>query len=235
MALPEGLHVSFIGKAYGRDRDSILEDQTYLLNLFNARQIFLLTQVHGGDILDLADTSIDLSMVMRTNELSFDGLSLPTRAISSWQSETLFVIKTADCLPILLLSNTRVLLLHAGWRGLASGILENAVTQYGPFNFCWIAPHICFSDYEVGLDVIDALGSEVRYRKISDNKFLLDLGATAICRLLGAQRAPCQIYCSSESTYSSARLHSYRRDSEQRGSNLLVFSYKQPQALISGD
>ncbi len=71
------------------------------------------------------------------------------------------VIQTADCLPILLcdISGTRVGAAHAGWRGLAGGVLESAVQRMSADPgqlLAWIGPGIGPRAYEVGAEVMDA-------------------------------------------------------------------------------
>jgi len=72
-------------------------------------------------------------------------------------------ILTADCLPVLLASRDgrRVGAAHAGWRGLAAGVLPAAVARMGdaPESIvAWLGPAIGPASYEVGADVLAALG-----------------------------------------------------------------------------
>ncbi len=65
---------------------------------------------------------------------------------------------TADCLPILLAAKdgSAVSAVHAGWRGLADGIVENAVSLFESELQAWIGPAIGFDSFEVGEDVREA-------------------------------------------------------------------------------
>ncbi|WP_117235935.1 peptidoglycan editing factor PgeF [Vibrio maerlii] len=66
---------------------------------------------------------------------------------------------TADCLPILLTNDlgTQVAAVHAGWRGLANGIVENAVAKFTEGQImAWVGPAISQSAFEVGDDVVNA-------------------------------------------------------------------------------
>jgi len=70
-------------------------------------------------------------------------------------------ILTADCVPVLLCDRgaTCIAAVHAGWRGLVSGILENTleVLDHAPANLvAWLGPHISAAAYEVGDDVREA-------------------------------------------------------------------------------
>lgn len=75
-------------------------------------------------------------------------------------------ILTADCLPLLLCSNDgqQIAAVHAGWRGLASGILLNAIKQFdAPADQLrlYIGPAICPKCFEVGADVVRAFTSAI--------------------------------------------------------------------------
>ena len=70
------------------------------------------------------------------------------------------VVLTADCLPVLLCdtAGTRVGIAHAGWRGLAGGVLESAVRKMSVDAgrlLAWIGPGIGPAAYEVGDDVLE--------------------------------------------------------------------------------
>ena len=71
------------------------------------------------------------------------------------------VIMTADCLPILLCSETgdEIAAIHAGWRGLCQGIVENTLnkmTNKPESLIAWVGPAICGSCYEIGNEVFEA-------------------------------------------------------------------------------
>ncbi len=73
-------------------------------------------------------------------------------------------IMTADCLPILLCNKqgTSVAAIHAGWRGLASGIIEETLLRFpdDPSNIiAWLGPAIGPEQFEVGHDVYDAFSA----------------------------------------------------------------------------
>ena len=68
------------------------------------------------------------------------------------------VILTADCLPIILCdqSGQEIAAIHAGWRGLLNGVIQNTLKhmQSAPLNLlAWIGPAICQDCYEVGESV----------------------------------------------------------------------------------
>lgn len=95
-------------------------------------------------------------------------------AIISTQPNHVCSIMTADCLPILLCNRrgTAVAAIHAGWRGLASGIIEQTVSLF-PENpsdiIAWLGPAIGPEQFEVGQDVYNAFSSAYFDR---DNAFI---------------------------------------------------------------
>jgi YfiH family protein len=130
-------------------------------------------------------------------------------------------ILTADCLPVLIAAEdgTVVAAAHAGWRGLAAGVLEATVRALGvppPRLLAWIGPGIGRKHYEVGPEVRAAFASqgsaaEWAFRPNARGRYLADLPALARDRLeaLGIERVGATADC----TYSDAnRYFSHRRD-----------------------
>jgi YfiH family protein len=126
---------------------------------------------------------------------------------------------TADCLPILLtnLAGTQVAAVHAGWRGLADGIVENALEKFGGEVMAWIGPAIGQAAFEVGHDVLDAFcafdpqAEQAFQPKTTPGKFLADMNMLVTQRLNRAGVK--QVYYSHLCTYQDKeRFYSYRRD-----------------------
>jgi purine-nucleoside/S-methyl-5'-thioadenosine phosphorylase / adenosine deaminase len=65
-------------------------------------------------------------------------------------------VLTADCVPVVLAGEDGVAAAHAGWRGLAAGVVEATVERLGGAHSAWIGPSIKACCYEVGDEVIDA-------------------------------------------------------------------------------
>ncbi len=126
-------------------------------------------------------------------------------------------VLTADCLPVLFCnrSGTRVAAAHAGWRGLAQGVLQATVRQLeeepGEI-MAWLGPAIGPKAYPVGEDVRQAFPEEqgIHFRKDGD-RWLLDLYGVA--RLMLSQVGVTSVYGGHFCTHSnSKRFYSYRRD-----------------------
>jgi polyphenol oxidase len=128
-------------------------------------------------------------------------------------------VKTADCIPILLVDERRraVAAVHAGWRGTAAGIAARAVeamrARFGtaPADLhAAIGPGIGKCCYEVGPEVAARFGAEGRAH--------IDLAAANRLRLIEAGVTAERIYASNLCTKCApADFHSFRRDKEAAG------------------
>ncbi len=129
-------------------------------------------------------------------------------------------VMTADCLPVLLSDRAgkSVGIAHAGWRGLAGGIVENVVQAMGVPSrdiIAYIGPGIGARRYEVGEDVRRAfVGGDPAAAKSfaprQDGKYLADLYGLARQRLAAAGVAG--IHGGGFCTASEERFFSFRRD-----------------------
>lgn len=131
------------------------------------------------------------------------------------------LVLTADCLPVLLCDRNgqQVAAIHAGWRGLANGVIENTVAamQSQPEQLlAWMGPAIGPQKFEVGADVYHAFTDQnssdaLAFQAISNEKWLANLYELARRRLtdLGIN----QIYGGDYCTYTQQDLfYSWRRD-----------------------
>ncbi|MDP1535903.1 MAG: peptidoglycan editing factor PgeF [Burkholderiales bacterium] len=134
---------------------------------------------------------------------------------------TVCAILIADCLPILLTDRAGgcVGAAHAGWRGLAGGVIANTVARMpaAPADLmAWIGPGIGPTAFEVGDDVRQAFGGHApehsrAFTPLHPGKWLCDLPLLARDALRRAGVA--QIYGGDLCTWSDAqRFYSYRRD-----------------------
>ena len=85
----------------------------------------------------------------------------PADGIVARSPHLVCAVLTADCMPVLVCDRdaTVVAALHAGWRGIAAGIIEAGVGAAGPPGrlMAWLGPAIGPGRYEVGADVRDAI------------------------------------------------------------------------------
>ena len=129
-------------------------------------------------------------------------------------------IMTADCLPVLFCnrSGTQVAAAHAGWRGVAAGVLEAAARSFSddPADIMvWLGPAIGPDAFEVGPEVREAFISthpetaEAFVPSVNGGKFMADIYQLARVRL--AAYGITAVYGGGLSTYNDPRFYSYRR------------------------
>jgi YfiH family protein len=141
-------------------------------------------------------------------------------------------ILTADCLPVLFASEAgdAVGAAHAGWRGLAGGVLEASVAALAVAPsalLAWLGPAIGPRHFEVGPEVRDALlqgdpGALTAFEPNARGRFMADLPELARRRLrrLGITR----IFGGDACTHTeAARYFSHRRDGETGRQATLVW------------
>lgn len=136
---------------------------------------------------------------------------------------TVLAILTADCLPVLFCARNgrEVAGAHAGWRGLAAGVLEAtlAAMRTPPDGLiAWLGPAAGPQRYEVGVEVYDAFvaqdwGAGDAFTSTRPHHWHVDLYALARRRLQAAGMAPADIHGGNLCTISEPqRFYSHRRD-----------------------
>lgn len=126
-------------------------------------------------------------------------------------------VMTADCLPILLCDKQAsfVAAVHAGWRGLSNGVIENTLNNYAQSPgqlMAWLGPAISQRHFEVGEDVRAAFvdHSDAFVASTTKGKFMADLYRIASAKL--TQLGINNIYGGNYCTYAQApRFFSHRR------------------------
>jgi len=113
--------------------------------------------------LGLPGAPLWLSQVHGNQVIGARNIADNTRADGSYTDEQGIVcaVLTADCVPLLLCNQagTRVAAIHAGWRGLCAGVIEQAIHVFDDDRsgiLAWIGPHIHAANYEVGTEVRNA-------------------------------------------------------------------------------
>lgn len=167
-------------------------------------------QVHGANVVSAA-------------ELRASGSVLRADAVTGSRPGDLCVVRTADCLPLLLCAKhgREVAAVHAGWRGLAAGVIEatlSAMATPPPDLIAWLGPAISQPAFEVGDDVYAAfVGQDANARDHfepnSRGRWQADLYGLARMRLndAGLEDVHGGDFCTYRDT---ARFYSYRRNPE---------------------
>lgn len=164
-----------------------------------------LKQVHGTHVVDAASVSAGTTA---------DGAYTRNRGV-------VCAILTADCLPIFICNRegTEVALLHAGWRGLANGIIAKGLERFrapAAELLVWLGPAIGPAAYEVGEElrqvfVAHSADAAEVFRPGMRGKWYMDLYAAARQRL--AAEGVRAIYGDAYCTSTQADLFfSHRRD-----------------------
>ncbi len=191
----------------GDDPQSVAQNRRLLHESFPLPgEPLWLSQVHGVGIVNAAKAQMDAE-----GDGSF-----------SVQPGLVCTVMTADCLPVLLTDRigSCVAAAHAGWRGLADGVIEAAVKALpvAPDQLmAWLGPAIGPAAFEVGPEVREAFCSvSVDAAKAFEprgDKWLADIYRLARQRL--ARVGVSQVYGGGLCTYSDERrFYSYRRDGQ---------------------
>ena len=141
-------------------------------------------------------------------------------------------IRTADCMPLLITDEegSFVAAIHAGWRGLSSGIIENTLKKINAKGkiIVWIGPHISQECFEVGPEVRNIFlendsTTDEAFKHGANGKFFLSMLKVAQLKLLslGVEK----IYITKNlCTYkNSNNYYSYRREASKERMTSLIW------------
>ncbi|HEY2559548.1 MAG TPA: peptidoglycan editing factor PgeF [Caldimonas sp.] len=208
-----------VGAAVGDDPGRVAANRARLAAATAAAPVFL-RQVHGTRVVRVgADDAAAGAAVQEAD------------AAVTTAAGVACVVQAADCLPVLLAApdGLAVGAAHAGWRGLAGGVIEAAVDAVSRAAGCapaelsaWLGACIGADAFEVGADVLAAFGLDPdaaasgsaaphRFRAQGGRKWLADLAGLARDRLAaaGVARVDGGRWCT---VAERDRFFSYRRD-----------------------
>lgn len=191
-----------LGNHVGDAAEAVASNRSALTHQFNIQPAWL-RQVHGIAVAHADPAQVD-------------------EADASWSATpgVACTIMTADCLPALFCdrAGTRVAAAHAGWRGLAAGVLEATVASLAvaPAEvLVWLGPAIGPRQFEVGPEVREAFvgshpeAAEAFIAGQAPGKFIADIYALARIRLASAGVSA--VYGGGFCTVEDERFFSYRR------------------------
>lgn len=237
--LPGGAHVLFTTRAHGNlssvggdDAEYGLQARERLCEQLGVRYLLRGYQVHGTTVQSVRadpqkaqagaggrrsmETGVQPDTAFFTDtgaqpEVEADGQATDLRGLGA-------LVLTADCLPVALAASGAVAMVHAGWRGLAAGVLEEgvcAVRELGGEGgiVAIIGPGAGPCCYEVGEEVHGAFGDAHRVESRFGRN--IDLQAIARDRLLevGVNEVEDVAAC----TICDERFFSYRREGARAG------------------
>jgi len=195
-----------LGDHVGDSPDAVLRNRALLKRSLDLpSEPTWLTQVHGVEVL----------------EAGIEPKDGEADAVFSRTPGRVCAVLTADCLPLLLCSRTgdQVAAVHAGWRGLAAGIIEKTLDHFaapGDEILVWLGPAIGPKCFEVGDEVRDSFlqhapEAEAAFKANRPSHWLLDIYLLARQRLnaCGVTSVWGGEHCT---VTDNERFYSYRRD-----------------------
>jgi YfiH family protein len=204
----EGPWASFnLGLSCGDEQAHVLANRGRL-NALLPNDPNWLQQVHGREALEVEER----------------GAALPADAQLTSVPGLPLAVMSADCLPILLCDEKgqRVAAVHAGWRGLAGGVIEAALQRMNlaPERLlAWLGPAISGSAYEVGSEVREAFLKSASIAQYGTDRIFTPHGDRWLLDLAGAARGVLEslgvsgVYGGGFCTYGEPeRFFSHRRD-----------------------
>lgn len=204
-----------LGAHVGDDPEAVQSNRLSLADVLPEQPVWL-NQVHGINVLQADDVRSDPAPVTAD-------------AAITARSRQVLAILTADCLPVVLVDRQNDVLgvAHAGWRGLAAGVLARTVeamasrTNGQQTIRAWIGPCIGPDAFQIGPEVREAflaidlkLGRFFRRDITQPGKWLADLPGIARSQLL--QLGACDVHWCGLCTVNDpeSRFFSYRREGQ---------------------
>lgn len=206
-----------LGVAVGDDPAAVAENRRRFAARLGGAVPVWLRQVHGA-------------RVVRVDREMAEGEPPEADAAFTTERGVACVVQVADCLPVLFAApdGRAVAAAHAGWRGLAGGVLESALDALCDAAACapadvlaWLGPCIGPHEFEVGADVVEAFGGDatgrdparfaLRPRPDGAPRWLANLPQLARDRLAarGVNRVSGGAWCT---VTDRSRFFSFRRD-----------------------
>ncbi|MFK7823520.1 MAG: polyphenol oxidase family protein [Oligoflexales bacterium] len=185
-----------------------------------------LKQVHGTEFVRAQEGCTDLPEHLQKG----DGLFSMTKG-------QVLAIKTADCLPVIIASRSKsfVSVIHAGWKGLAAGIVKRGLSLAMTYAdkedlFAFFGPCIGFGAFEVGPEVLSSFAEEsfgltqsqltCAVHRGKHDRWHMDLAIIGAFELINFGISPENITILRSCTYSEPQLwNSFRRSGSPAPSN----------------
>lgn len=191
-----------LARHVGDDPQAVAQNRAWLKQQLGCEPTWL-NQVHGVRVVEASARQVQ-------------------EADASWTAQRGIAacVMTADCLPVLFCdrAGSRVAAAHAGWRGLAGGVLEatlDALALPAAETLVWLGPAIGPQAFEVGPEVREAFvcqhaeAAEAFRPSARAGHYLADIYQLARVRL--AARSVQAVYGGGLCTVSDPRFYSYRR------------------------
>jgi len=205
-----------VGTAVGDEAGAVAANRARLAETMAAAPVFL-RQVHGKRVVHVGRA-----------DAAAGAPTLEADALVTGEEGVACVVQAADCLPLLFAApgGRAVAAAHAGWRGLAAGVVERALDALCQVGGCsprevvaWLGACIGPEAFEVGEDVLAAFGAESGIKRGPSARFVAKGGAKWHADLAGLARD--RLAAAGVATISggrwctvtdASRFFSYRRD-----------------------
>lgn len=207
--------------AAGSPRDEVLRNWETLRRVTGAARVVHAHQVHGAHVHVHTDRSMSALQASTDPDQVLPLLAADADGHATLEPGLLLGVTTADCVPVFVVDPLRraVAALHAGWRGVAAGVLESGLSalerHLGSSRsdlVLHLGPAICGRCYEVGPEVFVALGETA-----PDRPTPIDVRAVLVRRALEAGISPERVTVSEHCTRcTGSSLFSHRAGDPQR-------------------
>ena len=206
-SLGDSIHCLTLTKEFF-DTNSVDSKKEKLISEFLTYEdlpIQYMDQVHGNRFQSISSVSSPI---------------IETDALVSASDNLILGMLSADCMPIAISKKDGSVfaIIHAGWRGLISGVIQTCLSAFIKDEIkltAWIGPSISGGFYEVGSELYDAFmksdeHSQSNFKRVNPKKWLFDLNGEAK-RILKNHNV--EVHVSNQCTYTNHDLfYSYRRD-----------------------
>ncbi len=220
--VPDNVHAAVTLRSGGVSQDAFASLNP-ALHVKDLNQNVLANRRIIKSMLQLPNEPVWLQQVHGTEVVKADQVAGRIEADGSYtdQRGVVCAVMTADCLPLLIVTEdgSLVAAIHAGWRGLQAGIVEQACKILDRKDLrVWLGPAIGAESFEVGSEVKQAFTSKsadfaAAFREQPKQKWLADIYQLAKITL--AQLGIDNVYGGHYCTVSEPdRFYSYRRDGE---------------------
>lgn len=210
-----GLEHGFGDRSLDARKDNTVQVRQVFRDTFGARAVHLLSQVHGRHVIEVPEPAAYPDQTMP----EADGFLVRR----GHDARCAFLVRTADCLPLIVASKQWAAVLHAGWRGLKEGIVEFAVRRINELEpgariAAFLGPCACQDAYEVGDEFLDHFpqGSFSR----TTGKLYFGLRETTRTQLENFGVNSRLIALSDACSISDKDLFSHRREGAEAGRNV---------------
>lgn len=207
------------------------------LHVFDNEELVIKNRAHLSQTLNLPGELVWLDQIHSTEciiaeeEINRIADAAITRSLTHP-----LVILTADCLPITLCSmqGDEIAAIHAGWKGLCNGIIENTLDKMHSANeqlIAWIGPAICQTCFEVGEEVYLAFTNKypMTQEAFRPNQFKWLANLALIAEMILLSKGVQAVYQSGLCTFElESEFYSYRRTAQTGRIATLIWFNTQP-------